>query len=88
MEIFANEMLERSGLDGRLLTIEWKYSFIWNLVGMKLKKQREAGWGSVRCWAKRKRAFQGSPQVEIASVALCTRSRRGWEGGSRGVGGH
>ena len=48
---------------------------------MKLKKRRVGGWGSARCWAKRKRAFQGSPQVEIASVALCTRSRGGFKGG-------
>ena len=43
MELFANEMLEQSGVDGRLLTIEWTYSFIWNSVGMKLKKRRVGG---------------------------------------------
>ena len=85
MELFANEMLERSAVDGRLFTIEWTYSFIWSSVGMKLKKRRVGGWGSARCWAKRKRAFQGSPQVEIASVALCTRSRRGVQGGLGGT---
>ena len=86
MEIFANEMLEQSAVDGRLFTMEWKYSFIFIHLelGQDEIEKAEGGWGSARCWAKRKRAFQGSPQVEIASVALCTRSRRGVQGGLGG----